>query len=157
MQAAIGRVLLRRLAGWVETRRRHAALLCQHLARLPALRLTIPPPSVRHSFYKYYAFLRPERLRPGWSRDRIVRAIQAEGVPCGSGICPEIYREGAFKHPPYAPARRLPVARRLGETSLMFLVHPTLSDGDVLDTCRAVEKVLRVATSGGSTSARRVA
>ena len=157
MQAAIGRVLLEKLPGWVETRRRHAAVLTQHLCRLPALRLTVPPAHLKHSYYKYYAFLRPELIRPGWSRDRVVRAIQAEGIPCGSGVCPEIYLEGAFEASPSRPAERLPVAQRLGETSLMFLVHPTLTERDLVDTCRAVEKVLKVATTSDSLGTRRAA
>ncbi len=157
MQAAIGRVLLAKLPGWIQRRRRHAAMLTQHLCRLPPLRMTVPPTHVKHSYYKYYAFVRPGLLLPGWSRDRIVRAIQAEGIPCGSGICPEIYLEGAFKASPSRPAQRLPVAKRLGETSLMFLVHPTLTEQDILDTCRAVEKVLREATMGDSQRARRAA
>jgi dTDP-4-amino-4,6-dideoxygalactose transaminase len=157
MQAAIGRVLLRKLPDWLQRRRRHAAALTQHFCRVPALRLTVPPIHVRHSYYKYYAFLRPELLRPGWSRDRIVRAIQAEGIPCGSGVCPEIYLEGAFEASPSRPPERFPVAKRLGETSLMFVVHPTLSEGDMVETCRAAEKVLKVATTGDSREGRRAA
>ena len=147
MQAAIGRVLLGRLSDGLQTRRRHAAMLDQELSKLHALRLTVPPAHVQHSYYKYYAFLRPERLGPGWSRDRVVRAIQAEGIPCGSGICPEIYIEGAFAdHRQSSPEERLRVAGELGETSLMLLVHPTLSERDLLDTCRGIQKVLEAAT-----------
>ncbi len=146
MQAAIGRVVLGRLADWTAIRRQHAALLHERLGQLPALRLTLPPPHLEHAYYRYYAFLRPEQLRPGWSRDRIVAAIQAEGIPCGSGICPEIYLERAFRQNSPHPPRRLPVARQLGQTSLAFLVHPTLSEQDILDTGRAVEKVLRAAS-----------
>ena len=157
MQAALGRVMLPKLPGWVEARRKHAAVLTEEFSRMPALRVTIPPEDVGHGYYKYYAFLRPERLRAGWSRDRIVRALQAEGIPCGSGICPEIYLEKAFDRDPFRPNERLPVARQLGETSLMFPVHPTLRRGDLLDTCRALQKVLRVATVDDSTPARRAA
>lgn len=157
IQAAIGRVALGKLAAWVQTRREHAARLDEQLGGLPALRLTIPPSHVQHSYYKYYVFLHPESLRPGWSRDRIVRALQAEGIPCGTGSCPEIYHEGAFEDHPSCPRTRLPVAKRLGETSLMFLVHPTLTDRDVLDTCRAVAKVLRVSTFSDVGWRRRVA
>jgi len=157
MQAAIGRVLLAKLPGWIDARRRRAALLHQHLAELPAIRLAIPPVYVKHSYYKYYAFLRPERLRPGWNRDRVVRALQAEGIPCGSGSCPELYRERAFRGHPSHPGRRLPVAKLLGETSLMFLVHPTLAEDDILDTARAVAKVLDAATVRDMGWERRVA
>lgn len=157
MQAAIGRVMLRKLSAWVETRQRHAAAMNRHFARLPALRVTIPPDHIGHSYYRNYVFLRPEYLENGWSRDRIVRALQAEGIPCGSGTCPEIYLEKAFDRSALRPERRLPTARALGQTSLAFLVHPTLSGSDVLDACLAVEKVLGAATVDGSLPTRRAA
>ncbi|HXG09740.1 MAG TPA: DegT/DnrJ/EryC1/StrS aminotransferase family protein [Gemmataceae bacterium] len=144
VQAAVGRVVLRKLPGWVAKRRRHAALLNERLANHPALRITLPPEDVYHSYYKYYVFLRPERLRRGWTRDRILAAVAAEGVPCFAGSCGEIYLEKAFDG--LRPVRPLPNARRLGETSLMFLVHPTLSEQDMHDTCDALEKVLAEAT-----------
>lgn len=147
IQGAIGRVMLRRLPGWVERRRQLAARLESRLAAIPSLRLAAPPAHVEHAYYKYYAYVRPELLKAGWSRDRIVEAIVAEGIPCGSGVCPEIYREGAFAHSDSCPKEPLPVARELGQTSLMFQVHPTLSLDDVDDTSRAAAKVLRAATT----------
>ncbi|HBG05034.1 MAG TPA: aminotransferase [Geobacter sp.] len=138
-QSAIGRVQLGALPEWSRKRNRNAALLSEGFARIPALRVTIPPEGIRHAYYKYYAFVRPDRLRSGWDRDRIMNAITAEGVPCFSGSCSEIYLERAFEG--LRPDKRLPVAKELGETSLMFLVHPTLSDADMADTCRAVAKV----------------
>ncbi len=141
MQSAIGRVLLRRLPAMVDQRRRNAAILTQRFSEMPALRVTLPQKEAFHSYYKYYAFLRPERLRSGWTRDRITEALRAEGIPCISGSCSEIYLEKAFPVE-MRPPRRLPVARELGETSLMFLVHPTLSEADMHDTADAVAKVL---------------
>ena len=157
MQAAIGRSVLGKLPDWVSARRRHAHQLNQRLGSLEALRTAVPPPHAGHSYYRYNCFLRPEFLRDGWSRDRVVRALQAEGIPCGSGICPEIYLEEAFAHSPSCPSRPLPVARQLGQTSLMFLVHPTLGQREIEDTCRAVEKVLQAATVSRRCPARRVA
>jgi dTDP-4-amino-4,6-dideoxygalactose transaminase len=140
MQSALGRVLLRKLSGCVERRREYAALLTDRLSAVPGLRVPVPPEDVYHSYYKFYAFVRPERLKGGWNRDRIMAAITAEGIPCGSGSCGEIYREKAFEG--RRPAGRLPVAKELAETSLMFMVHPTLSSADMQDTCLAVEKVM---------------
>jgi len=145
MQSAMGRVLLRKLPSWVEIRRGHAALLTEHLEQLPGLRVTPPPEEVYHSYYKYYVFVRPDRLRSRWDRDRIMNAVAAEGIPCLSGSCSEIYLEKAFTEE-LRPPERLPVAKELGETSLMFLIHPTLSTDDMLDACRAVEKVMEAAT-----------
>ena len=145
MQAAIGRSLLAKLPGQVELRRKNANILSQHFSTLPALRVTIPSEEIGHAYYKYYVFLRPEWLRDGWSREHFLQAVTAEGIPCFSGSCSEIYLEKAFPQE-LRPARRLQVARQLGETSLMFLVHPTLSEQEMLDTFRAVEKVLKSAS-----------
>jgi dTDP-4-amino-4,6-dideoxygalactose transaminase len=145
MQSAMGRVLLRRLPEMLERRRRFAAILTQRFSEMPTLRVTVPPADIVHSYYKYYVFLRPDRLRAGWTRDLVIEAVKAEGIPCFSGSCSEIYLEKAFP-PEMRPPARLPVARELGETSLMFLVHPTLSDTDMHDTADAAEKVLAHAT-----------
>lgn len=145
MQSAIGRTQLRRLPESVQARRRLAGLLSERFAGIPALRVTTPPDHSTHSYYKYDVFLRGECLREDWSRQRIVDAINAEGVPCFVGSCSEIYLERAFPSE-LRPPERLPIARELGETSLMFLVHPTLSARDMRDTTDAVEKVLACAT-----------
>lgn len=143
-QSAIGRLQLKKLPGWVERRREHASMLARSFSKLPALRVVSPPEGVGHSYYRYYTFIRPEFLRRGWSRDRVIAAINAIGIPCFSGVCSEIYLEKAFDG--LRPHRRLPVARQLGETSMSFLVHPTLSGRHVKDTCRAVEQVMNLAT-----------
>jgi dTDP-4-amino-4,6-dideoxygalactose transaminase len=145
MQSAIGRIQLRKLDAWSKKRREYADILNRSFAKVPALRVTIPPPEVEHAYYKYYAFVRPERLRTGWTRDRIVEAVIAEGVPCFSGSCSEIYLEKAFETVS-RPAKRLKVAQELGETSLMFLVHPTLSRSDINDCVAAVGKVMNNAS-----------
>ena len=141
MQSAIGRVQLRKLPSWTAARQRHAAILAESFSRISALRVTPVPAGIGHAMYKYYVFVRTERLAPGWDRDRVMNAITAEGIPCFSGSCSEIYLEKAFIDAGYGPKARWPVAKELGETSLMFLVHPTLNEADMHDTCKAVEKV----------------
>ena len=126
LQAAIGRIQLRRLEDWVAVRRRNAAILDRQFEAIDALEVHRPEPEVGHAYYKYYTFVRPERLKPGWSRDRILEAVNAAGTTCRSGSCSEVYLEKAFDGTGARPKERLPVARRLGETSLMFEVHPTL-------------------------------
>jgi hypothetical protein len=145
MQAAIGRLQLNKLDEWVAARRHHAAILAEGFAFVPGLRLTAEPPEIKHAYYRYYAFIEPDKLREDWNQTRVIAAIQAEGVPCFVGSCGEIYRERAFLAAGWPPSRRHPVAKQLSETSLAFLVHPTLSDQDMQDTCRAVEKVMRTA------------
>jgi dTDP-4-amino-4,6-dideoxygalactose transaminase len=145
MQAAMGRVQLRQLDDRVAARRANAAVLAQGICDISALRLVNVPSWVEHAYYKYYTFLRPQYLRDGWDRDRIAAAIRAEGVPCFSGSCSEIYLEKAFS-PAICLRERLPVAQELGATSLMFLVHTTLGQADMLDIARAIRKVMKAAT-----------
>lgn len=173
VQSAIGRVALRKVPRWVDKRRRYAAILERSFRQIEGLRVPVPPAGVHHAYYKYYAFVEPGQLRRGWDRNRIVEAVLAEGIPCFMGSCSEIYRELAFSGPALAgplasgqsgqpsalgrrlsgnktnerEQKRLPVARELGETSLMFLVHPTLSETDIQGTCRVVEQVMTMATS----------
>ena len=142
MQAAIGRRQLTKLPRWVAARRRNADILSNAFEGIEALRLTLPPPTVRHAYYKYYVFVRPERLRDGWDRDRIMNAVVAKGAPCFSGSCSEVYLEKAFDGEGLRPARRLPVARELGQTSLMFMVHPTLAQKDMEQVAEAVRAVM---------------
>jgi dTDP-4-amino-4,6-dideoxygalactose transaminase len=144
MQSALGRVLLRKLPERVARRRKSAAILTSAFSQISSLRVTIPPEEIGHAYYKYYVFVRPENLKNDWSRDRIMEAINAEGVPCFAGYR-EMYLEKAFPEE-WRPIQPLPVAQCLSETGLVFLVHSMLSDVDMLDTCRAVEKVMEEAT-----------
>jgi dTDP-4-amino-4,6-dideoxygalactose transaminase len=147
LQAAIGRLQLRKLDGWVARRSEHAARLIAALSGIPGLRVPTPPAHSRHAYYKFYAFVESDRLRASWSRDRIVAEINAQGVACLMGSCSEVYLEKAFDSSPSRSAQRLPVARELGETSLMFLVHPTLSEQTIERTytvaCDVISRALK--------------
>ncbi|MEZ5618844.1 MAG: DegT/DnrJ/EryC1/StrS aminotransferase family protein [Rhodocyclaceae bacterium] len=145
MQAAIGRLQLGKLPQWLQARRSNAAMLDQGFAAIPGLRVTRPPNGIGHAYYKYYAFVAPEKLAPGWDATRINEAVNAEGVPCFAGSCSEIYLERAFVNRGWGPPERLPTARQLGDTSLMFMLHPTLGESEMTDTIRAVSKVMRAA------------
>jgi hypothetical protein len=147
MQSAIGRLQLAKLPQWLEQRRRNAGLLSLGLAPVPGLRLAAPPGHSEHAWYKYYAFIRPEMLRSGWNMERILEALDAEGIPCGVGSCSEIYLEKAFVDAGLGPPQPLPVAKRLADSTLMFMLHPGLTEQDMRDTCTAVAKVMHAATT----------
>ena len=137
MQSAIGLIQLGRIPDWQAKRQAHAAALADALEPFTGpdglIRLPVLDESSgdRHGWYKFYGFLRSERLAPGWSQDRFVATIADHGVPCFHGSCPEIYLEKAFDGTGLRPAQRLPVARKLGETSFMMLVHPTLTSENI--------------------------
>lgn len=131
VQAAIGRLQLRKLPDWHKIRAAHARAFAQAFAGVPAVRVPWPSEDLDHAWYKFYCYVEPQHLKDGWSRDRIMVSLSEQGVPCYSGSCSEIYREKAFLEAGLGPATPLRMARLLGETSLMFLVHPTLSEGEV--------------------------
>lgn len=150
VQAAIGRIQLKRMPAWRARRDAHARRLDAVCRRIPALRVPTVPAHSEHAWYRFYAFVRPELLAPGWTRDRIMQEIAGRGVACTQGSCPEIYLEKAFDGTGWRPPQRRAVARELGETSLMFLVHPTLTEGDLDLACAVIADVF--ARAGATTA-----
>jgi dTDP-4-amino-4,6-dideoxygalactose transaminase len=125
VQAVLGLRQLERLPDWHDQRERNANIWMKTLADLPMLRTPRLDPVHRHAWYRCYFYVRPEMLSAGWTRDQLITAVNAAGVPCFSGSCSEIYLEHAFSDAGVGPSERLPVARQLGETSLAFLVDPS--------------------------------
>lgn len=146
VQAAIGRIQLRRMSEWTARRTAIAGQLAAALAPFAsAVRIPLPAPELRHAYYRLYAYVRPQGLRDEWSRDRLVAALSERGVQVLHGTCPEVYLEKAFDGTGYRPAKRLPVAREMGETSLMFLTHPTMTDAELDAAAGAIGEVLSAA------------
>jgi dTDP-4-amino-4,6-dideoxygalactose transaminase len=146
MQAAIGRIQLTRMRSWTESRQGYAKQLDEAASTFDLLRLVAVPVYSEHAEYKHYMFIKPELLADGWDRDRIVNEIVAAGVPCFQGSCSEVYLEKAFDNTPWRPDKRLPNAVELGETSLMFLVHPTLTQAEIAKTAQVMKEVFGLAT-----------
>ena len=147
MQAVIGRIQIKRMPEWTSKRRTNAEKLSKTLSKFSSIRLVEVPNYIEHAQYKYYAFVKPQNLKDGWTRDRIVNELNALKVPCYQGSCSEVYLEKAFDNTPWRPKERLKNAVELGETSLMFLVHPTLTESEMDFCCREIENVLTQATA----------
>ena len=166
MQAAIGRIQLRRMDQWSKRRQQNANRLRETLipftGRAGAIRLpdfactdeclsansrTLCSRQCIHANYKFYAYVQPKNLKAGWNRDHIINAINVEGVPCYQGSCSEVYLEKAFDKIGFRPAKRLPAAKEVGETSLMFLIHPTLTEEEMNKTAIVIKKVLGQASA----------
>lgn len=145
LQAGIGRRQLKKLPEWVAIRRRNAAVLTDCLRGLPGLRLPSVPPACGHAYYRYYCYLDPSKLKTGWDQARVIQAVNAEGIPCFTGTCPELYRERAFSDAGWGQSPAHVVARDLGESSVCFLTHPTLQEDDMRDAAEATGRVLSVA------------
>ncbi|MDD2224323.1 MAG: DegT/DnrJ/EryC1/StrS aminotransferase family protein [Pseudomonas sp.] len=146
MQAVLGRIQLTRMPQWQAQRLNYAEAIWAAARECSALRVPAVPEGTVHAAYKCYVFVKPEALKDGWDRDRILSEIAARGVPSFSGSCSEVYLEKAFDGTDYRPAQPLLVARELGETSLMFLVHPTLTAAEIEKTCAVLQDVMGLAT-----------
>ena len=146
VQAVIGRIQLGRMEAWQAARLQNAQAIWSAASSLSALRVPEVPAEIQHAAYKCYVFVRPEHLKDGWSRDRILNEISSRGVPIFSGSCSEVYLEKAFDNTGWRPVERLPHAKELGETSLMFLVHPTLTQQEIVLTCKTLTDVIQQAS-----------
>lgn len=146
IQGVLGRIQLQRMAEWTAKRQHNGTLIDQAVTDLPVVRRVEVAEYIEHAEYKHYLFVNPEQLKQGWSRDRIVEEINAAGVPAYQGSCSEIYLEKAFDNTPWRPTERLPNAVKLGETSLMFLVHPTLTEQEMEKATQVIRHTLLAAT-----------
>ena len=142
MQAVLGRIQLTRMADWTQKRIDNAACIDNAIADLPLVRLVEVPEYIVHAEYKHYLFLNTEYLNSDWNRDKIIDAINLAGVPAFQGSCSEVYNEKAFDNTGWRPNKPLPNAVLLGQTSVMLLVHPTLTELEISKTCQVLRQVL---------------
>lgn len=141
MQAVIGRIQLKKMVEWTKIRTQNAKILREALTQFAGEQQFLRIPDIAfhqamggdsvHAYYKYYVYVRPENLPENINRDSILNALNEKKIPCFSGSCSEIYLEKAFDNHPSRPNARLTVAKELGETSLMFLIHPTLTTNEM--------------------------
>ena len=146
LQSAIGLCQLKKLNDWNKTRTNNALFLYNQLLELSSLRIPLPSKELHHAWYKFYVYLKPHSLKSDWSRQRIIAELNNIGMPAGSGSCGEIYLEKCFQDAGYFPMKRLENARKLGETSLMFLVDPSISEKNLSKYAEEIKKIVIRAT-----------
>ncbi len=147
MQAAIGRIQLKKIDRWSNKRIKNALELKSICDKFPSLlRTPVCDKNVTHAYYKFYTYIIPEGLKEGWTRDSIILEFLKSGIPCFQGSCPEIYIESAFNKTGYRPKNRLKFAKELGETSIMFQVHPTLQKTDIELIKKVMESIFQKAS-----------
>ena len=146
IQAAIGRIQIKKMPDWHSKRINNANKIWNSARQCKGLRVPGIPDYIEHAAYKCYVFIKEDQLKSGWNRDKIIDETSGLGVPCRSGSCSEVYLEKAFDSTGFRPKERLANAKELGETSLMFLVHPTLTEDEIQQTCNAITSVMDLAT-----------
>ena len=147
IQSAIGRIQLKRMNDWTRIRGEHAAKLVHICRGFECIRIPIVPDYIIHANYKFYVFVEPEKLTKGWTRDKILDSLNSKGIPAMQGSCSEVYLEKAFDNTDLRPSESLAIAKELGETSLMFQVHPTITDEQMDQACESLSVVLKQASA----------
>ena len=146
IQSAIGRSQLILLPEWNKIRTRNAEILYNELSNLPLLRIPLPKNNLKHAWYKFYVYLKPKILLEGWNRERIIYEINESGFPAFSGSCSELYKEKCFRKIYKDNLPNLKIAKELGDTSLMFLVHPTITEDNIYKYAEKIKCVLKKAS-----------
>lgn len=141
MQAAIGLAQLNKLPAWLAVRRRNAAVLNQALSDHLLIRTLDVPDYIEHAYYKYYYYLRLERMEEIFSLSDVVAALNSLGMKCGTGSCPDMSAEHAFDQA--APRRDsdLPNAKAVGACSIMVPVDHLLDLEDMDSMAFAIRTV----------------
>lgn len=151
IQAAVGRIQLRKMKKWTEIRNKYLKKIWRVARTIDGIRVPefkcnecdCNKEKCIHAGYKCYIFVDESKLKSNYSRDRLLQEINEKGVPCFSGSCSEIYLEKAFDKTNYRPKERLAIAKELGETSLMFLIHPTLKSKEIDLTCKVISSTFK--------------
>ena len=144
MQSAIGRIQLKRMPTWTKLRNENAEKIFQVCRQYSWLIVPTVPNYIQHAYYKCYVFVDQSKLPAGVLRDDVLTAINALNVPCYSGSCSEVYKEKAFDNTELQPKVALKQAKMLGETSLMFLVHPTITNSEISNVCESLTQALDI-------------
>lgn len=141
MQSTIGRIQLTRMPLWQKKRQQNADKIRQVCKQYTWLIVPEIPTYIEHAFYKCYVHIDLEKLPENNTRDGVIEEIVELGIPCFSGSCSEVYKEKAFEKENLAPKNDLKNAKLLGKNSVMFLVHPTLTDSELDKTCQILTQV----------------
>ena len=131
---------------WNKYRTENALFLYERLKDLPILRIPMPNENLKHAWYKFYAYLNTKAISSKWNRNLILEEINKKGYQALTGSCSEIYLEKCFKDEPFLPLKRLPIAKELGETSIMFQIHPSINSNEMEDYCNTIDSIFKKAS-----------
>lgn len=146
VQAAVGRVQLKSLEGFVRQRNLNAQLLSTYLEgfgflREPKHSAKTPKNSI-NSYYRYYLLLDDDYVKRVRSRDEVGQLVNKMGGTCFAGSCSELYLEGAFHGVSIYPQVRFSNASKYAQDSLAFLVHPNLTEEELVQNAKVLSQVL---------------
>jgi dTDP-4-amino-4,6-dideoxygalactose transaminase len=129
IHASIGRVQLKKLAGWTETRQQNASFLSNNISGV------ITPPTADnavHVFHQYTIRVVEQ------DRDRFAEELAKRGV--GSGV---YYPTPVHRLPSFGLSTDLPVTEQVARECLSLPVHPSLTQANLESIVSAVNDVAK--------------
>jgi dTDP-4-amino-4,6-dideoxygalactose transaminase len=139
LQAALGLCQLEKIEGFWRRRKQIVERYDQAFSDEPCLRLLSCSKDNKQAYHLYVLVIRTERLKA--DRDRIMNAVQAEGV--GIGIHFRSVAEQPFYRQKYGYQKgSLPESEYVSERVLSIPLYPAMSDDDVECVIGVVRKVL---------------
>lgn len=147
VQAAVGRIQLKKLDRLNAQRRRIGRYLNKNLAGLPGLVTVYEAPAARHVYHLYTLYIEEERLRA--TRDDLMRILYRE-----EGIEPLLhyqptYQYSALKKLGY-PDQLCPIAERFFKRHLHLPLHPRLTRKDLDTMIAALKSALKKLAKRGA-------
>ena len=146
MQSAIGRIQLKKLKSWRNIRTRNAKIISNILGNINIVRVPLPNDNFVHAWYKFNCFIEIQYLKNDWDRKKIIKTIRSKDLPAFQGSCSELYLEKCFSKNGDHKYKELPISKELGKTNLTFLVHPTISEKEMIFYAENIKDVLLNAT-----------
>ena len=140
MQAVIGTLQINKLDQMIKRRNFLSNKIWKTVSNFSCFRYYKIPQNIRFAGYRCYVFVNSNFLKKNWSRKKIIIELNKKGINCKSGSCPEIYKEKAFKKMGYQNIS-LSNAKKLGEESIAFEVHPNLTDNEIKFICNSIIEI----------------
>jgi dTDP-4-amino-4,6-dideoxygalactose transaminase len=154
MQAAIGRLQLKTLDNQLKIRNRIANIYLSELKDYYKKYNLLQKPDFKcqtcpfkknekkcnkclHAFYRLNLFINKNKIK----QIKLIEQLNKNKINCSVGSCPEIYREKIFKKLKFYPKQRLPNAKLLGESSIMFPIDPARSMVKVKTQINSIKKI----------------
>jgi len=124
MQAALGRVQLRKLDRWNEIRRSNAKFYIEKLSRVKEIVLPTELPGYKHVFHQFVIRV------PSELRDKLVEHLSSRGIGVAIHYPYPVHDHPAYRALGY-PESINPVSKQVSKEVLSIPVHPLLTREDL--------------------------
>jgi perosamine synthetase len=136
VNAAIGRVQLRRLDSWNEARRRLATIYRKELKGVNGI--VLPPAERQGDKPVYHLFVIRTKMR-----EHVKKHLEKNGIETGVHYPVPIHLQTPYRQEYGYAEGAFPLSESLSNEVLSLPIYPTLPEGDVVTICNALKDSLK--------------